>query len=81
GGDDGLDMAWRCMELAGEHLVAGGLLSLQLRGRAQAATLIDAYLRSGRPVLEPDGVRDWGPDRAVAHFRSVTQCPRTGWAT
>ncbi|HEX4219555.1 MAG TPA: methyltransferase, partial [Acidimicrobiales bacterium] len=46
GGDDGLDMAWRCMELAGEHLVAGGLLSLQLRGRAQAATLIDAYLRS-----------------------------------
>jgi methylase of polypeptide subunit release factors len=81
GGDDGLDTAWRCMELAGEHLVPGGLLSLQLRGRAQAASLVDAYLGTARPVLEPDGVRDWGSDRAVAHFRAVNQCPRTGWGT
>jgi methylase of polypeptide subunit release factors len=81
GGDDGLDTAWRCMELAGEHLAPGGLLSLQLRGRAQAASLVDAYLGTARPVLEPDAVRDWGSDRAVAHFRAVTQCPRTGWGT
>jgi release factor glutamine methyltransferase len=73
GGDDGLDTAWRCMELAGEHLAPGGLLSLQLRGRGQVALLVDAYLGSARPVLEPDGVREWGSDRAVAHFRAVTQ--------
>jgi release factor glutamine methyltransferase len=81
GGADGLDTARRCMELAGEHLAPGGLLSLQLRGRAQAATLRDAYLRSDRHVLEPDGLRAWGTDRAVAHFRMAAQCPSTGWGT
>lgn len=69
GGSDGLDTARRCLELAGEHLAPGGLLSIQLRGRAQAYSLLDAYLGSSRPVLEPDAVRDWGTDRAVAHFR------------
>jgi len=69
GGADGLDMARRCLELAGQHLAPGGLLSIQLRGRAQADSLRDAYLGSGQPVLEPDRVRDWGADRAVAHFR------------
>lgn len=69
GGADGLDTARRCLELAGRHLVPGGLLSLQLRGLAQASSLRDAYLGSSPPVLEPDAVRDWGTDRAVAHFR------------
>jgi release factor glutamine methyltransferase len=69
GGADGLDTARRCMELAGEHLAPGGLLSIQLRGRVQADSLREVYLGSSRPVLEPDEVRDWGTDRAVAHFR------------
>jgi release factor glutamine methyltransferase len=69
GGADGLDTAWRCMELAGEHLAPGGLLSIQLRGRVQADLLRDAYLGSSGPVLEPEEVRDWGTDRAVAHYR------------
>jgi release factor glutamine methyltransferase len=71
GGADGLDTARRCMELADEHLAPGGLLSVQLRGRAQADSLRDAYFGSGRTVLEPEEVRDWGTDRAVAHFRGV----------
>jgi release factor glutamine methyltransferase len=87
GGADGLDTARRCMELAGRHLAPGGLLSIQLRGRAQADVLRDAYLGSGQPVLEPDEVRDWGTDRAVAHFRQpvsgqardgVRRAPRDG---
>jgi release factor glutamine methyltransferase len=71
GGADGLDTAWRCMELAGEHLASGGLLSIQLRGRVQADLLRDAYLGSSGPVLEPEEVRDWGTDRAVAHYRQA----------
>ncbi|HEX4245661.1 MAG TPA: methyltransferase [Acidimicrobiales bacterium] len=81
GGADGLDLARRCMELAAGHLALGGLLSLQLRGRAQVASLLENYPGSEREGLRPDGVRSWGPDRAVAHFRAVAQCPSTGWGT
>jgi methylase of polypeptide subunit release factors len=81
GGRDGLDLAWRCMQLAEDHLDPGGLLSVQLRGREQAAALLAHYQRSSRLRLEPDGVRVWGSDRAVAHYRAVAQCPSTGWGT
>jgi release factor glutamine methyltransferase len=69
GGVDGLATARRCLELAAQHLAPGGLLSIQLRGRAQADSLREAYLGSGRNVLQPEQVRDWGTDRAVAHYR------------
>lgn len=87
GGTDGLDTARRCLELAGVHLAPGGLLSIQLRGRVQADALGEACLESNRPVLEPEEVRDWGADRAVAHFRrplsdraqdGVRRAPRDG---
>jgi release factor glutamine methyltransferase len=81
GGRDGLDLAWGCMQLAEDHLDPGGLLSVQLRGREQAAALLAMYQRSSRLGLVPDGVRAWGSDRAVAHYRAVAQCPSTGWGT
>lgn len=81
GGSDGLDLAWRCMQVADEHLEPDGLLSVQLRGRSQAAALLALYRGSTRRRLEPAGVRAWGSDRAVAHYRARPQCPSTGWGT
>ncbi len=81
GGSDGLELAWRCMQVADEHLEPDGLLSVQLRGRSQAAALLALYRASTRPRLEPAGVRAWGSDRAVAHYRARPQCPSTGWGT
>lgn len=81
GGSDGLDLAWRCMQVADDHLEPGGLLSLQLRGRKQAAALLAVYQGSTRRRLGPGRVRAWGSDRAVAHFRALAQCPSTGWGT
>lgn len=72
GGVDGLHLARRCMDLAVGHLAVGGLLSLQLRGRAQVASLQESHTRSERQRLAPDGVRSWGSDRAVAHFRLLS---------
>ncbi len=81
GGSDGLELARRCMQVADDRLEPGGLLSLQLRGRRQAAALLALYRGSTRRRLEPAGLRAWGSDRAVAHYRAVAQCPSTGWGT
>jgi release factor glutamine methyltransferase len=52
GGDDGLDLARRCVQVIGQHLVPGGVALLQLGDAAQASA-IDDHLTE-RPGL---GVR------------------------
>jgi methylase of polypeptide subunit release factors len=47
GGDDGLDLARACLEVAGRHLLDGGALVLQLRNRPQAEELADHARRHG----------------------------------
>jgi release factor glutamine methyltransferase len=47
GGDDGLDLARACLEVAGRHLVGGGALVLQLANRLQAEELAEGARRHG----------------------------------
>jgi methylase of polypeptide subunit release factors len=53
GGDDGLDLAARCLAVAADHLAPGGALVLQLRDVGQAASLA-----LGRCSLELQDARD-----------------------
>jgi release factor glutamine methyltransferase len=41
GGDDGLDVAWACVRVAGRHLLPGGFAVLQLGTLPQAARISD----------------------------------------
>lgn len=43
GGADGMDLVWRCVEVAGEHLLPGGVVLLQLRSNEQADRLDDVH--------------------------------------
>lgn len=64
GGSDGLDRLVECCRLADRHLLAGGLLSLQVWGSGQWA-----QLRPQVPsALVLDECRTYGPDRAVVHL-------------
>lgn len=69
GGEDGLDVARRCLTVAADHLLAGGLMSIQLGGTAQAGALLASLTETRGVVLHEDGLRAWGPDRAVLHMR------------
>jgi methylase of polypeptide subunit release factors len=59
GGEDGLDVARRCMAVAVRHLTPGGHLLIQLRDEAQADALAGLRLRAVRAV-DGQGV--------IAHF-------------
>ncbi len=65
GGLDGLELIAACAEVAGDHLVGDGLLSVQVRGRAQAREVSE--LLCGQWVAQ--GIRSAGHDRAVMHLR------------
>lgn len=64
GGSDGLDGLAGCCRLAEQHLLTGGLLSLQVWGSGQWAQLRPRV--PGALVL--DECREFGPDRAVVHL-------------
>ena len=55
GGDDGLDVAWSCVEAASRHLLPGGSVILQLGTPAQADAIHAALGRYGD--LAPGEVR------------------------
>jgi methylase of polypeptide subunit release factors len=59
GGEDGLDVARRCLEVATRHLTPGGHLLIQLRDEDQARALDGLHLRAIRTV-DGQGV--------IAHF-------------
>lgn len=60
GGDDGLHFARTCLEVAGEHLTAGGALVLQLRDRSQAEALAGESPRHGLTAPRIEQVGDDG---------------------
>lgn len=60
GGDDGLDVARRCLDVAARHLMSGGVLLLQLGNEAQLARLVGHLealdlCTTGRLVLDGYG--------------------------
>jgi release factor glutamine methyltransferase len=64
GGEDGLDLAWTCLEVAARHLRPGGSLLLQLGTVEQVDALRDRLRES--PYGEPAGPDELGdPDCLV----------------
>jgi methylase of polypeptide subunit release factors len=64
GGEDGLELAERCVAVAADHLVPGGALVLQLRDLEQVGRLASVSRR-----LTLDAARDVDGHGAVAVFR------------
>jgi len=64
GGADGLDLAAACCVVAADHLVAGGVFSLQLGGRDQWERLARRLPLPLRFVEH----RSYGADRSVVHL-------------
>lgn len=64
GGEDGLEVAVACCAVAADHLVAGGVFSLQLGGREQWEHLAPRLPLLLRFVEH----RSYGPDRSVVHL-------------
>lgn len=62
GGPEGLDVARACLTVAGDHLVDGGWLLIQLGNRSQAEELAEWSVRSGLGFEEVE-VREY--DRGV----------------
>jgi release factor glutamine methyltransferase len=50
GGDDGMDVAWTCLETAGDHLLPGGTLLLQL-GTVEQVDALRERLRDASLVV------------------------------
>ncbi len=65
GGEDGLEVARECLDLAARHLLPGASLVLQLWGVRQVAQLRRSGLPPGLELVE---VQDHGPDRALARL-------------
>ena len=65
GGEDGLDLARRCLEISVAVLTPPGVALLQLRGRAQVEQLAQEFA----DVLEVVEVREVDDERAVAAWR------------
>jgi methylase of polypeptide subunit release factors len=66
GGDDGLDLALTCLQVAGRHAAAGGDVLVQTWGPGQAAEL---GRRAPGFGLEEAAVRAYASDRAVLLLR------------
>ncbi|GAA2721124.1 methyltransferase [Cellulomonas aerilata] len=66
GGPEGLDLLRRCLAVAGAHLLPGGVVLLQARGREQVEGLRDDLAAAG---LELTDVRVQDDRRAVALLR------------
>lgn len=64
GGADGMGVAWSCLEVAAEHLLAGGSALLQLGTTAQADLVRDHLADRPQLGLRRDEVREHG-DRGV----------------
>lgn len=64
GGADGMNLVRSCVQTAGEHLLPGGRLLLQLAGEQQAAE-VRAFVRTTPAGLFPVATRHHDPDRAV----------------
>jgi methylase of polypeptide subunit release factors len=66
GGDDGLEVARRCLEVAAAHLEPDGLVLIQLGGPRQAAALPVEVASLGLAEVE---CRTYGSDRALLLLR------------
>lgn len=66
GGHDGLDLPRRCLPVAAAHVAPGGVVLLQVLGRAQVEALADDVTAAGLTVVE---VREEDERRAVALLR------------
>ena len=65
GGEDGLELARRCLEVAASALAPGGTALMQLRGRSQ----IDQITHEFRHLLELIEIREVDPERAIGAWR------------
>jgi methylase of polypeptide subunit release factors len=68
GGDDGLDLARRCLTVAARHLAQGGAVLLQALGAAQVDALAPDVEGAGLVVV---AVREHDDRRAVALLRRL----------
>ena len=68
GGDDGLAIARRCLDVAARHLVPDGAMLLQLGSAGQVADLVDG-LEDGHPSLTVEEVRQPVPRGLVVLVR------------
>ncbi|MCU1432584.1 MAG: prmC 2, partial [Actinotalea sp.] len=66
GGADGLALSRRCLVVAGSHLLPGGAVLLQGRGRAQVDQLAGDVTSAGLTLVD---VRTYDDERAVALLR------------
>lgn len=68
GGQEGVDLARSCVEVAACHLVEGGWVLLQI-GTAEQASAIERWLREpGSPRLRVLEVRTYGDRGVLAHL-------------
>jgi len=68
GGDDGLELLRRCIEVARRHLSPGGVVLLQTAGRRQLDALTPEISTAGLGCVE---VREVDDDRAVGLLRAA----------
>jgi release factor glutamine methyltransferase len=68
GGDDGMDIAWACLDVAGRHLGPRGWLLLQLGTRGQAEAVRDRLSTSPELGLGVVEVREHGERGVLVHL-------------
>lgn len=67
GGESGLDLVRRCLEVSARHLASSGHLLLQVAGPAQVAA-VGRLAAATTPTLRMCGARSSSPTRAVVHL-------------
>ena len=70
GGAAGLDLAWRCLEVAAGHLHPGGWVLLQLGDERQVEAVEKRIADTGLPLALAE-FRGYGGRGVVAHLRST----------
>ena len=78
GGDDGLELARRCLDVAGRHLASGGAVLLQALGSDQVEHLRPDAHAAGLTIVE---ARSEDRRRAVALLRSRSGSPEADRVT
>lgn len=67
GGEDGMDIAWACLDVAGRHLGPSGWLLLQLGTRAQSEAVDSRLAATPELGLQVVGVREYGDRGVLVH--------------